>query len=117
MIELRLLGGADLSGVDEAAAAALLVQSKSVAALAWLALERGRPFHRRDRVAELLWPELDQEHARAVLRKVVQTEDWKNDLEANFWVDAYSPASEAKRIFDREYEEFRTILTELGMAK
>jgi putative tricarboxylic transport membrane protein len=52
-----------------------------------------------------------------VLRKLVQTEDWKNDLEANFWVDAYSPASEAKRIFDREYEEFRTILTELGMAK
>lgn len=52
-----------------------------------------------------------------VLRKLVQTEDWKKELEANFWVDAYAPASEAKRIYDREYEEFRTILTELGMAK
>jgi putative tricarboxylic transport membrane protein len=52
-----------------------------------------------------------------VLRKLVRTEDWKKDLEANFWVDAYAPAAEAKRIFDREFEEFRAILTELGMAK
>ena len=52
-----------------------------------------------------------------VFRKLVQTEDWKKDLEDNFWVDAYTPASEAKRIFDREYEEFKAILTELGMAK
>jgi len=52
-----------------------------------------------------------------IFRKLVQTEDWKKDLEDNFWVDAYAPASEAKRIFDREFEEFRAILTELGMAK
>jgi serine/threonine-protein kinase len=71
MVELRLLGAVDLSGVEAASAQALLVQSKSVAALAYLALATPRAFHRRDRLAALLWPELDQEHARAQLRRVV----------------------------------------------
>jgi putative tricarboxylic transport membrane protein len=52
-----------------------------------------------------------------VFRKLVRTEDWKKDLEDHFWVDAYAPASEAKRILDREFSEFKSILTELGMAK
>jgi len=52
-----------------------------------------------------------------VFRKMVQSEDWKKDLEDHFWVDAYAPAAEAKRVFDREFVEFKSILTELGMAK
>ena len=52
-----------------------------------------------------------------VFRKVVQTDEWKKDLEQNFWVSAYAPAAEAKRILDREFDEFKAILTELGMAK
>ena len=73
MIELRLLGAVDLAGVEEAAARALLVQSKCVAALAWLTLAAPRAFHRRDRLAALLWPELDQEHARAQVRRTLHT--------------------------------------------
>ena len=71
MLELRLLGTTDLRGVDPAAADALLSQSKVVALLAYLALERPGTLHRRDRLVGLLWPELDQEHARAALRKAV----------------------------------------------
>ncbi|GLC27816.1 AfsR/SARP family transcriptional regulator [Roseisolibacter agri] len=71
MLELRLLGTTDLRGVDPAAADALLSQSKCVALLAYLALERPGTLHRRDRLVGLLWPELDQEHARAALRKAV----------------------------------------------
>ncbi len=52
-----------------------------------------------------------------VFQKLVRTEDWKKDLEENFWVDAYAPAAQAKKVFDREYVEFKAILTELGMAK
>jgi putative tricarboxylic transport membrane protein len=52
-----------------------------------------------------------------VFQKLVQTEEWKKDLEANFWVDVYAPAAEAKRVFDREFQEFKVILTELGMTK
>ena len=71
MIELRLLGATDLRGVPDDAAAGLLAQSKAVALLAYLALAAPGTLHRRDRLVGLLWPELDQEHARAALRKVL----------------------------------------------
>jgi DNA-binding SARP family transcriptional activator len=75
---LLLLGGVDLTGTpDTAAAEQLLVQPKGIGLLAYLALAArpGRParFQRRDRLAALLWPELDQPRARAALRKAVQT--------------------------------------------
>jgi len=31
-------------------------------------------------------------------------------------VDACVPAAEAKRVFDREFQEFKVVLTGLGMA-
>lgn len=70
MIELRVLGAADLRGaVDDGSP--VLTQSKVLATLAFLALASPHGFHRRDRIVGLLWPELDQDHARAALRKVV----------------------------------------------
>jgi DNA-binding SARP family transcriptional activator len=70
MHELYLLGGIDLrADPDNGKAANVLSQSKVVATLAYLALApRGRQ-QRRDKIVGLLWPELDQEHARAALRK------------------------------------------------
>lgn len=68
---LYLLGGVDLRGVPPEEAAKLLTQSKVVALLALLALAPGGAFTRRDRIVGLLWPELDQSHARTALRKAV----------------------------------------------
>ena len=69
-LELRLLGGIELRGAQEGVADRLLSQSKAVALLAFLALSPERRFQRRDLLIGLLWPELDQAHARAALRKV-----------------------------------------------
>jgi serine/threonine-protein kinase len=66
-----LLGGIALRGIDADAADSLLAQPKIVAFLAYLALSPAGRFQRRDRLASLLWPELDQAHARTSLRKVV----------------------------------------------
>ena len=52
-----------------------------------------------------------------VLRKVVQTPEWKQDLDDNFWVNAYSSAAEARIRLDREYAEIKQVMSELGMAK
>ena len=52
-----------------------------------------------------------------VLRKVVQTPEWRQDLEDNFWVNAYTSAAETRRRLDREYAEIRHAMSELGMAK
>jgi serine/threonine-protein kinase len=72
MHRLYLLGGIDLrADPGDEDASAVVAQSKTVATLAYLSLSpRGR-HQRRDRIVGLLWPELDQEHARAALRKAL----------------------------------------------
>jgi DNA-binding SARP family transcriptional activator len=69
--ELFLLGGIELRGIPADDADRLLAQSKVVALLAYLALSPPGRHQRRDRLVGLLWPELDQGHARAALRKSV----------------------------------------------
>jgi DNA-binding SARP family transcriptional activator len=71
MVELRVFGPLELRGGDGAEVRALLAQPKRVALLAYLAVATPRGFHQRDRLLALFWPELDQEHARAALRKAV----------------------------------------------
>jgi len=68
---LYLLGGVALEGVPPAEAERLVTQSKVVAMLACLALASTGAFTRRDRLVGLLWPDLDQPHARTALRKAV----------------------------------------------
>jgi serine/threonine-protein kinase len=72
-LTLELLGGVELSGVDSTAADRVLVQPKLVALLAYLAIAgaASRPYQRRDHLVGMLWPELDQAHARTALRKAV----------------------------------------------
>lgn len=69
---LSLLGGIDLDGPtgpsDE-----LLAQSKVVALLAFLTIPTSGRFVRRDLLVALLWPELDDERARAALRRTVHS--------------------------------------------
>jgi len=70
-LQLLLLGGIELCGAPVGVADKLLGQSKAVALLAYLALAPAGRFQRRDRLVGLFWPELDQTHARAALRKVI----------------------------------------------
>jgi serine/threonine-protein kinase len=72
-IELFLLGGVELRGIDRELADRLLAQPKLTALLALLALSPERRLQRRDRIVGLLWPELDQAHARTALRKAVHS--------------------------------------------
>lgn len=67
---LTLLGGVSLAGTQENADQ-LVRQSKVVALLACLALGPSGTYTRRDRLVGLLWPELDQAHARTALRKAL----------------------------------------------
>ena len=67
---LTLLGGLDLKG-PAGSENALLVQSKIVGMLAYLALPSIGRFVRRDLLAALLWPDLDQERARKAVRQSI----------------------------------------------
>src|SRR5215211_784782 len=70
-LTIFLFGGVELHDASGAELSRLVVQPKVVGLLAYLALATSRRFQRRDRLVGLLWPELDQAHARTALRKAV----------------------------------------------
>lgn len=71
MIELRLLGPIGLTDAKGRELRGLLGQPRRLALLAYLGAATPRGMHRRDALACLFWPELDQAHARAALRQAV----------------------------------------------
>lgn len=71
MLKLRVLGTLQLHHHDRGELPDVVVQPKAVALLVYLALARPRGFQQRDRLVGLFWPELDQERARAALRKTL----------------------------------------------
>ncbi len=52
-----------------------------------------------------------------VVAKVVASDDWKKELEANFWNDHYLRSAEARKSLDDQYQRSRAVLTDLGLAK
>ena len=71
MFRLRTLGAVELRGADEQEPTSVLLHAKPLALLVFLAAARPFGFHRRDALVGLLWPVLDQEHARGALRKTI----------------------------------------------
>jgi serine/threonine-protein kinase len=71
MIELRTIGTVDLRNGQGGELRPVLQQPKRVALLVYLAVAKPGAFHRRDSLLGLFWPELDQEHARAALRRAI----------------------------------------------
>ncbi len=71
MIELRTLGAVDLRGSQGTELRQVLQQPKRLALLVYLAVAKPGSYHRRDSLLGLFWPELDQEHARAALRRAI----------------------------------------------
>jgi serine/threonine-protein kinase len=65
------MGAVDLRGPRGTELRAVLQQPKRLALLCYLAVARPRGLHRRDPLLALFWPELDQDHARAALRRAL----------------------------------------------
>jgi len=71
MLELRVLGSVDLRSAIGTEYTAVLQQPKRLGLLAYLALARPGRFHRRDSLLAEFWPDLDEAHARAALRRAL----------------------------------------------
>src|SRR5207247_2412867 len=65
------LGPLDLRDDGDREVRSVLQQPKRLGLLAYLAVASPRRHHRRDLLLGLFWPELDQEHARAALRRAL----------------------------------------------
>jgi DNA-binding SARP family transcriptional activator len=71
MIELSLLGRHALRDSDGRELTSLLAQPKRFALLSYLAIGSGSGYSRRDTLAAMFWPELDQFAARRALRNIL----------------------------------------------
>ena len=71
MIELTLLGLHTLRDTDGRELGSLMAQPKRFALLAYLAIAGGDGYHRRDSLAAMFWPDLDQFAARRALRNTL----------------------------------------------
>jgi DNA-binding SARP family transcriptional activator/cytochrome c-type biogenesis protein CcmH/NrfG len=71
MFRLRTLGPVELEGASGPQADAVTRAPKRLALLVYLAVDSPRGFKRRDALAALLWPELDQQRARHALRNTL----------------------------------------------
>ena len=72
MFHLRSLGAIGVRGSDGVEVRSVLAQPKRFALLTYLTVERERGYARRDALATLLWPDLDDAHARGSLRQSVR---------------------------------------------
>lgn len=69
--QLLLFGGVELLTAAGEPVADLQTQTKPLALLAYLAIAEPHGYHRRDQLLGLLWPGLDEDHARGALRKTL----------------------------------------------
>ena len=51
------------------------------------------------------------------LRRVVDSADWKAELERNYWGDFFMTGAELRATIDREYKAMKAVLVDLGLAK
>jgi putative tricarboxylic transport membrane protein len=52
-----------------------------------------------------------------VLTKVAQSDEWKQDMENNFWESNFMNSAESRRYLKSQYDEFKSVLGEVGLAK
>jgi putative tricarboxylic transport membrane protein len=51
------------------------------------------------------------------LRRVIESAEWKADLERNFWVDDFATGAQFRRDLDKDYADAKSVFVELGLAK
>ncbi len=52
-----------------------------------------------------------------VAARLAQADDWKKDLEANFWENTYMNSRDTRRYLDAQYAQLKDALTGAGLAK
>ena len=51
------------------------------------------------------------------LRRMVDSEEWKKELEANFWLSEFRGSAETRKYLERDNAEARAFLVDIGLAK
>jgi putative tricarboxylic transport membrane protein len=52
-----------------------------------------------------------------VLARVVESEDWKKDLESNFWEGQFLQSADTRKLLKTQYDEYKSVLIDVGLAR
>lgn len=52
-----------------------------------------------------------------VIQRVLETEEWKQELEVNYWLNAYKGSQDTRKFMAQDNEGAKAFLTELGLAR
>jgi len=52
-----------------------------------------------------------------VMRRMMEADDWKKELEENYWSSNFQTGAESRKFLARDHEDAKAFLTELGLAK
>jgi len=52
-----------------------------------------------------------------LLRQMIESEEWKKELEANYWSSEYMGSAETRKAMERDNVTLRAFLTDLGLAR
>jgi putative tricarboxylic transport membrane protein len=52
-----------------------------------------------------------------VLARVVESEDWKKDLEGNFWEGQFLQSADTRKLLKTQYDEYKSVLIDVGLAR
>jgi putative tricarboxylic transport membrane protein len=50
-------------------------------------------------------------------RRMTESDEWKKELDSNFWTGEFMRGTDARKVMDRDYAALRVFMTELGLAK
>lgn len=53
----------------------------------------------------------------SVIQRVLETDEWKNELDLNYWQSAYKGSVDTRKHMAKDSEGVRAFLTELGLAR
>ena len=53
----------------------------------------------------------------SVLRKVIESAEWKADLDANYWSSYFFTGAQLRKNLDREYGETKSVMADIGLIK
>lgn len=52
-----------------------------------------------------------------VMRRMMDADEWKKELEDNFWIAHFETGAETRKFLDRDYQDARAFMGELGLAR
>ena len=52
-----------------------------------------------------------------VVRRMIEADDWKKELEENYWTSNFQTGAESRKFLARDHADAKAFLTELGLAK